>query len=61
MHFTNVFIKTVVDHLLPSLEPQAFLELTRTNFEEVIAEFYTILHDEHLQIALEMLEMEICS
>jgi hypothetical protein len=33
----------VLDHLLPSVQPQSFLEWTRTSFEQSLAEFYTIL------------------
>jgi hypothetical protein len=31
------------------------LEWTRTSFEHSLAEFYTILLEEHVQVALEML------
>jgi hypothetical protein len=41
--------------------PRSYLELTRISFELSIAKFYTILHEEHLQVALEMLEVGICS
>jgi hypothetical protein len=47
----------VLDHLLPSIQLQAFLEWTRTSFEQSVAEFYTILLEEHLEVALEMLEV----
>jgi hypothetical protein len=50
----------VLDHLLPSVQPQSFLEWTRASFEQYLAEFYTILPEEH-QVMLEMLEVEICS
>jgi hypothetical protein len=50
----------VLDHLLPSVQSQSFLEWTSTSFEQSVAEFYTILLEEHFQIALEMLEMGIC-
>jgi hypothetical protein len=43
----------VLDHRSPSIEPQFLLELTRTSFEQFLAEFYTILLEEHLQVALE--------
>jgi tRNA G10 N-methylase Trm11 len=36
------------------------LEWARTSFEQSVAEFYTILLEEHLQVALEMLEMGNC-
>jgi hypothetical protein len=48
-----------LDHLLPSMQPQSFLEWTSTSFEQSLAEFYTILIEEHLQVALEMLEVRI--
>jgi hypothetical protein len=51
----------VLDHLSLSIHPQSFLEWTRTSFEEFLAEFYTILLEEHLQFALETLKVEICS
>jgi hypothetical protein len=44
-----------------SVQPQSFLEWARTSFEQPIAEFYTILLEEHLQVALEMLEVGFCS
>jgi hypothetical protein len=50
----------VLDLLLPSIELQSFLEWTRTSFEQSLAEFYTIHLEEHLQVALEMLEVGIC-
>jgi hypothetical protein len=33
----------VLENILPSVQPQSFLEWTRTSFEESAAEFYTIL------------------
>jgi hypothetical protein len=51
----------VLDQLLPSIEPQSFLVWTRTGSEQHIAEFYAILLEEHFQVALEMLEVGICS
>jgi hypothetical protein len=33
----------------------SFLEWTHTRFEQSLAEFYTILLEEHIQVALEML------
>jgi hypothetical protein len=51
----------VLDHILPSIHPQSFFEWTRTSFEHFVAEFYTLLLEEYLQIALEMLEVGICS
>jgi hypothetical protein len=58
---THLFINTVSDHLLPSIQPQSFLELTHTSSEQSLMEFYTILLEEHLQVALETLEVGICS
>jgi hypothetical protein len=55
------FMNTVSDHLLLSMMPQTFLKWTCTSFEKPLAEFYTILLEEHLQVALEMLQMGICS
>jgi hypothetical protein len=49
----------VPDLLLSSILPQFFLELTRTSFEQSLAEFYTILLTEYLQVALDMMEVEI--
>jgi hypothetical protein len=57
---THFFINMVLDHLLPSVQPQSF-EWTRASFEQSLAEFYAILLEEHLQVALEMLEVGICS
>jgi hypothetical protein len=50
----------VLDHLLPSIQPQSFLEWIRTSFEQSLAEFYIILLEER-QAALEMLEVGFCS
>jgi hypothetical protein len=51
----------VLDHLLPAIETQSFLEWTLTNFEQSLVEFYGILLDELLQVDLEILEEGICS
>jgi hypothetical protein len=51
----------VLDHLLSSVQPQSFLEWSRTSFEQSIAEFYTVVLEAHLQGALQMLEVGICS
>jgi hypothetical protein len=51
----------VLDHLLPSIQPKSFFECTPTSFEQSLAEFYTILLEEHLQVALEMLEVGMYS
>jgi hypothetical protein len=58
VHF---FINMVLGHLLLSTELQSFLEWTHTSFEQTLAEFYTILLEEHIQVALEVLEVGICS
>jgi hypothetical protein len=51
----------VLDHLLPSIEPRYFLEWTHARFEQSVAEFYAILREEHLPVALKMLEVGIHS
>jgi hypothetical protein len=51
----------VLDKLLPSVQPQSFLEWIHTSFEQSLAKFYIILLAEPLQVALEMLEVGICS
>jgi hypothetical protein len=48
-----------LDLLLFSLQLRSFLEWTRTSFEQSVAEFYTIHLEEHLQHALEVLEVVI--
>jgi hypothetical protein len=58
---TGFFINLALDHHLPSAQPQSFLEWTRSSCEQSLAEFYTILLEEHLKVALEMLEVGICS
>jgi hypothetical protein len=50
----------VFGHVLPSVQPQSFLEWTHSSFEPFLAEFYTILLEEH-KFALEMLEVGIYS
>jgi hypothetical protein len=60
-HYTHFFINVVLDHLLPSTQPQSFFEWTRTSFGQSLAEIYTILLEEQLQVALEILELGICS
>jgi hypothetical protein len=37
------------NQILPSVQPQSFLEWTLTSFEQSVAEFYTIYLEEHLQ------------
>jgi hypothetical protein len=50
---THFFIKMVLDHLWHSIQPQS-LEWTHTSFEQSLAEFYIIILEEHLQVALEV-------
>jgi hypothetical protein len=56
---THFFFNMMLDHLLPSIQLQTFLKWTRTSFEQYLAEIYTVLLEEHLQVALEMLEAGI--
>jgi hypothetical protein len=51
----------VLNHLLPSVQPKSFLKWTLTISEQSLAEFYTNLLEELLQIALEMLQVGNCS
>jgi hypothetical protein len=51
----------VLDRLLPSIQPHFFLEWTYTSFEQTLAEFYIILLEEHIPVALEMVRAGICS
>jgi hypothetical protein len=51
----------VLNQLLLSIKPRSFLQWIRTSFEQCLAEFYTILLDENLQVASDMLEVEIRS
>jgi hypothetical protein len=51
----------VLGHLLASVQPQSFLELTHVSLEPFLAEFYTVLIQDHHQVALQKLEMGICS
>jgi hypothetical protein len=53
-------INMVLDHLLPSIETHAFMEWTHTSFEQSLPEFCNILLEEHVQVALEMMELGIC-
>jgi hypothetical protein len=50
----------IFGHLLPSIQLQS-LEWTRTSFEQPLAEFYTILLEELLQVALEMVKVLLVS
>jgi hypothetical protein len=38
------------EHLLPAVQPQFFLERTRTGSEQSLAQLYTILLDENVQV-----------
>jgi hypothetical protein len=58
-HCTYFFINMMLDHLLPSRQLQS-LEWTCISFEQSLVQFYNILLEEHLQVALEMLEVGIC-
>jgi hypothetical protein len=58
---THFFINMMLDHLLPSIQTQSFLEWTSTSLKQSLIEFYTTLLEERLQVALEMLEVGICS
>jgi hypothetical protein len=49
-----------LDHILPSALHQP-LEWTRASSEQSLVEFYAIVLEEHLQVALEMLEVGICA
>jgi hypothetical protein len=51
----------VFDKLLPSAQPESFMEWTHTSTEQSLAEFYTILFEKRIQVVLEILEMAICS
>jgi hypothetical protein len=51
----------VLDSLLPLVQLLFFLEWACTSFEQSLVEFYTILLEEHFKVALEMLEVGICS
>jgi hypothetical protein len=51
----------VLEHILPSKQTHSFLEWTPTSFEQSVAESYTTLLENPLQIALEMLEAGIYS
>jgi hypothetical protein len=51
----------VLDHVLSSMQLQFFLEWTYKCLQQSLAEFYTILLQEHLQVTLEMLEVKISS
>jgi hypothetical protein len=41
----------VLDHLLPSIQPESFLEWTRTSFVQSLADIYTPILQEHLHVA----------
>jgi hypothetical protein len=54
-------ITMVLDHLLPSIQLLGMDSWTRTSFKQTLVEFYNVLLEEHLQVALEMLALGICS
>jgi hypothetical protein len=41
----------MLDHILPSMQPQSFLEWAHTSFEQSPAELFAIPHEEHIQVA----------
>jgi hypothetical protein len=47
---TDFFINMVLGYLVPSIQPQPFLEWTPTIFKPSLAEFYTILLEEYLKV-----------
>jgi hypothetical protein len=51
----------VLDYILHLKQAKYFLEWTHTSSEQFLMEFYTILLEEHPQVALQMLEVGICS
>jgi hypothetical protein len=51
----------VLDHLLPLMQLQSFFEWTCTSFEQSLMESYTILLEQHLQVALEIYEEGLIS
>jgi hypothetical protein len=51
----------VLGHLLTSVQLHSFLEGPRSRFEQSVVRFYPILLEEHLQVALKVLEIGICS
>jgi hypothetical protein len=61
LYCTHFFINMVMDQLLPSIQPQPFMEWTRTSFEQSLVEFYTALLEEHLQVVFMTMEVGICS
>jgi hypothetical protein len=48
-----------MDHPLPSIQLQFFLDWIPTSFEQSLMEFYIILLEEH-HVSLEVLEVGIC-
>jgi hypothetical protein len=51
----------MLDQLSPSVQRHFLLDWNRTSFEQSLAEFYSILLEEHPQVALEMFRVGICS
>jgi hypothetical protein len=48
----HFFTNMVLDHILPSVQPQNFLEWTLTSLEQSPTKCYTIILEERLQVAL---------
>jgi hypothetical protein len=51
----------LLDRILPSVQPQSFLERTRTSFEQSLAKYYAIIVEGNLEAALLALEVGIFS
>jgi hypothetical protein len=51
------FINMVLDQVLPSMQPQSFLEWIPRSSKQPLEEIYVILLEERLQVALEILEV----
>jgi hypothetical protein len=51
----------VLEHLLPSVRPQSFLEWTHARVEPSLEDFaFSILLEERVEVGLEMLEVGNC-
>jgi hypothetical protein len=50
-----------VGYLLLSVQLHSLLEWTRTSFEHSLPEFYIIILEDYLQVALQMLEVGMSS
>jgi hypothetical protein len=51
METLQILMNVVLDNHLPSVQLQSFLEWICRSFELSLAKFYTILLEEHLQVA----------